>query len=225
MPSMKHKCTLCYNSVPWMFYCTAQMILTAFILLYIAIDIQTHPHVLAIIILEMSISLLILIDIVVSRMVLGRMAYKDPLWWTDILTFIAVSIGLCIMGKHLNMIDEDIDLGFIVARYAFQMLRFVIYFIKIVQAIWRSNKNQKVIINEIDLSRNGQNNSEITDWTMDKTWNGTNSKNCWAPNRRLPPLELPTQSVSRGSIQEIDIESPVEFGSVGKKNMLHDPLA
>jgi hypothetical protein len=83
-----------------------------------------------IIFLEILVSSAILIDVVITRFVLGRSAYKNFMWWIDITLFIGVILGISIYGKKMNYVEQDIDLGFILTRYAFQLLRLLLYVIK-----------------------------------------------------------------------------------------------
>jgi hypothetical protein len=138
--SIKHNSALCYNGGPWLVYCLCQMILTAFILIYVrntpltkkkvAIDVESHSHMRQIIFLEILVSSAILIDVVITRFVLGQSAYKNFMWWIDIALFIGVILGISIYGKKMNYVEQDIDLGFILTRYAFQLLRLLLYVIK-----------------------------------------------------------------------------------------------
>ena len=182
MVSLKYKCSSCYNSFFWLLYCLQQMTLTAFILIYLAIDIQKHPHDRKIILQEIFISFLIFIDIVISRLVVGTHIHKDPLWWFDILCFISITIGLCLYGRKLNLTEEDIDLSFLIFRYALQLARLILYFIKVGRAIWKSTTNKVIFINE-KASRNDSSNSvsqmsvNISQFSPSKTNDITISRN------------------------------------------------
>jgi hypothetical protein len=92
--------------------------------------VETHSHMRQIIFLEILVSSAILIDVVITRFVLGRSAYKNFMWWIDIALFIGVILGITIYGKNMNYLEQDIDLGFILTRYAFQLLRLFLYVIK-----------------------------------------------------------------------------------------------
>lgn len=96
----------------------------------VAIDVESHSHMTQIIFLEILVSSAILIDVLITRIILGKSAYKNPIFWIDIALFVLVILGISFYGKKMTYIEQDIDLGFILTRYAFQLLRLILYIIK-----------------------------------------------------------------------------------------------
>ena len=217
MVSLRYKCSSCYNSFPWLVYVLIQMILTAFILIYLAIDMQKNSHDKAIIVQEISISFLIFVDIVITRLVVGKHVIKDPLWWFDIVCFIGVTIGLCAYGRKLTLVEEDIDLSFVIARYAFQLTRFILYFIKLARAIWKSAINKNVIINE--KGSNNSSSNSVSQQSGSKTNDIDISCNTFREDKRpRTSLTNATRSVVKNNMCE---QSEIR----DNKNVLQEPLA